>query len=289
MAQAQTPTRDKAPVRVDLFEYPAVPMDAERPPWPGWEEPAGSGATESGAARSASELKQSAEFEQRLAQETQRAFEAGRERGRAEGRAAEQEAQAAGIEAGRERQARQTAELVENFVRERDRYLQKVEHEVVELALAIAARILRREAQMDPLLLTGAVRVALGQLAGSTRVTLKVPPLELDLWEEAIATMPKLALKPSVVAGEGMRLGDCRMEAELGSVDLGIRAQLAEIERGFFDRVGSPAAHKKPEPVLSSTAAEPQSAATDSLPKTKSENHPVLNPEAAEQLAEAQR
>jgi len=36
-----------------------------------------------------------------------------------------------------------------------------VEHEVVKLALAVAARILRREAQMDPLLLTGAVRVAL--------------------------------------------------------------------------------------------------------------------------------
>ncbi len=35
----------------------------------------------------------------------------------------------------------------------------------MKLALAVAARILRREAQMDPLLLTGAVRVALGQLA----------------------------------------------------------------------------------------------------------------------------
>jgi hypothetical protein len=28
------------------------------------------------------------------------------------------------------------------------------------------------------------------------------------------------------------------METELGSVDLGVRAQLGEIERGFFDRVG---------------------------------------------------
>ena len=58
---------------------------------------------------------------------------------------------------------------------ERDRYLHAVEHEVVELALAVAARILRREAQMDPLLLTGAVRVALGQLSGSTEVRLRVP------------------------------------------------------------------------------------------------------------------
>jgi flagellar biosynthesis/type III secretory pathway protein FliH len=36
-----------------------------------------------------------------------------------------------------------------------------------------------------------------------------------------------------------MRLGDCVIETRMGSVDLGIRAQLGEIERGFFDRAGS--------------------------------------------------
>ncbi len=65
-----------------------------------------------------------------------------------------------------------------------------------------------------------------------------MPQAELDLWTEAIALLPNLALKPTVVGGEGMRLGDCKIEAELGSVDLGIRAQLGEIEKGFFDRAG---------------------------------------------------
>ena len=106
----------------------------------------------------------------------------------------------------------------------------------MELALAVAARILRREAQMDPLLLTGAVRVALGQLSNSTEVQLRVPAQELDLWTEAIAHVPNLSVKPTVVAGEGMRLGDCALKTKLGSVDLGIRTQLGEIERGFFDR-----------------------------------------------------
>jgi flagellar assembly protein FliH len=54
--------------------------------------------------------------------------------------------------------------------------------------------------------------------------------------------LPSLALKPTVVGGEGMRLGDCVIETEQGSVDLGIRSQLGEIERGFFDRVGTPRA-----------------------------------------------
>jgi flagellar assembly protein FliH len=178
------------------------------------------------------------EFDKRLAEEMHKSFEAGRERGKQEGRQAEREAQAAALAAAAQQRTRQAAELMERFQQGRDRFLEAVEHEVVELALAVAARILRREAQMDPLLLTGAVRVALGQLSGSTKVKLCVPPAELDLWTEAIALVPNLSLKPTVLAGEGMRLGDCIIETELGSVDLGIRSQLGEIERGFFDRAG---------------------------------------------------
>ena len=134
--------------------------------------------------------------------------------------------------------------MIERFQQEHDRFLHAAEQEVVELALAVSARILRREAQMDPLLLTGAVRVALGQLSGSTQVMLRVPAADVDLWTEAMAHLPNLALKPRVVAGSEMRLGDCLIEMELGSVDLGLRAQLGEIERGFFDR---PARKAEPE------------------------------------------
>jgi flagellar assembly protein FliH len=180
-----------------------------------------------------------AEFEQIVVEEARKAFENGRERGRHEGRAAEREEQAGAISAAAEQRARQVRELVEDWLEERDRYMQSVEHEVVNLALAVAARILRRESLMDPLLLTGAVRVALGQLSDSTAVTLRVPGSELSLWTEAVALLPNLARRPAVIAGEGMRAGECRIETELGSVDLGMRAQLEEIERGFFDRSGA--------------------------------------------------
>ena len=180
-----------------------------------------------------------AEFEKRLADETRRSFEAGRERGRQEGRQAERETHAPAQKAAQELQSRQRAELIQNFAQERDRYLQTAELEVVKLALAVAARILRREAQMDPLLLTGAVRVALGQLSASSTVRLCVPAKDLDLWTESIALIPNLAVKPTLIAGEGMRLGDCIVETSMGSVDLGVRSQLGEIERGFFDRAGA--------------------------------------------------
>lgn len=101
---------------------------------------------------------------------------------------------------------------------------------------------------MDPLLLTGAVRVALRQLAGTTEVRLRVPVADLDLWREAIQHMPNLALKPSVEAGEGMRLGDCEIESTIGSVDLGVGTQLGEIERGFFDHAAVTRMNSSSEP-----------------------------------------
>lgn len=178
--------------------------------------------------------------EETLAEISRLSFESGRKLGIEEGRQAEREASAASDARDEERRIKQVAELVEQFSQERNLYLQDVEHEVVELALAIAARVLRREAQMDPLLLTGAVRVALGQLSNSALVKLRVPPSELDLWRDAMEHIPNLPVRPTVLVDEEMRLGDCMLEAELGSVNLGLRAQLGEIERGFFDRIGPP-------------------------------------------------
>lgn len=262
MQQAGSATHSGFSGLIQVFDYPAGP-DAPTPPeWTGWSnaEDADENAPPSSAASlrdaGAVEGRLRAEFEARLAEEKSRAFDAGRE----QGRQAEREAQS-GSQAVAERQrAQQAAELIASFTQERDRYLDAVEKEVVKLALAVAARILRREAQMDPLLLTGAVRVALGQLSGSTQVRLRVPPAEFDLWREAIALVPNLAVKPVVEAGEGMRLGDCAIEAELGTVDLGIRAQLGEIERGFFDRAGSSSAAGFTFSGSSSEAAEPASA-----------------------------
>jgi flagellar assembly protein FliH len=238
--QASLPAAERpgAGERIEVFAYPHDPAAPSVPGWNGWAESAGDGAAADPGHSSGGNTHSAAEFEARLAEETRRAFEAGRERGTQDERKAQSAAKVAEEAAAEERQKRQMAALAGSFALERDRYLQAVEQEVVKLALAVAARILRREAQMDPLLLTGAVRVALGQLSASTEVRLRVPESELDLWTEAMALLPNLPVKPEVACGEGMRLGECLVETRLGTVDLGIRAQLGEIERGFFDRAG---------------------------------------------------
>src|SRR6266702_1957440 len=127
------------------------------------------------------------------------------------------------------------AGALQHFAEEKDHYFHDVEQQVVRLALSISAKILHREAQMDPLLLSGAVRVALGQLSETTQVRLRIPAGELALWEEMLRLIPNLPLRPKVIGEENFSDGDCVLETEVGSVDLGVRAQLAEIERGFFD------------------------------------------------------
>lgn len=258
--------QQKGTGRIRLFEYPATPGSPAFPSspaaaaWPGWmdaSEPDPTSDDDLQPAGSLSESERLAQMEQRLAEETRQSFENGRAHGRQEGEEAEREDYAAEQKAIEHQRIQQAAQLVESFAQARDQYLQVVEQEVVRLALAIAARILRREAQMDPLLLTGAVRVALGQLSGSTMVKLEVPAAELELWTAAIALIPNLTLKPTILAGDDMRLGDCRIEAEQGSVDLGIRSQLGEIERGFFDR--SPGSKIKASEGLQSVPAETRS------------------------------
>src|ERR1700684_3135702 len=243
MQQTGSTMKSGATGCVEVFQYPESAGAPFLPAWEGWGEAAEVASGQHGEpvharVKGVVEAGLCAEFDQRLAEETRRSFEAGREKGKAEGCQAEREMQAAVHVSEEQKRVCQGVELIEKFAEESDRYLHQVEHEVVQLALAGTARILRREAQMDPLLLTGAVRVALGQLSGSTQVRVRVPQADLDLWSEALALLPNLRVKPEVLAGEGMRLGDCVIETELGSVDIGIRAQLGEIERGFFDRAG---------------------------------------------------
>ena len=52
------------------------------------------------------------------------------------------------------------ATTIEAFESQRDEYYARVEAEIVQLSLAIAAKILHREAQVDPMLVAALVRIA---------------------------------------------------------------------------------------------------------------------------------
>ncbi len=140
------------------------------------------------------------------------------------------------LSAWRTQRAAELAAATEAFRGSRDTYLAQVEKEVVRLALAIAEKILHRESQVDPLLLSGAIRTALGQLAEATEVRLRVPAEQRELWTDVVRLMPGLPLRPLVVADAELPGCAVVLESSLGKADLSVRAQLEEIGRGFFDR-----------------------------------------------------
>jgi len=144
---------------------------------------------------------------------------------------------AAESSAWRQQRAAELTRATEAFRASRDTYLAEVEKEVVRLALAVAEKILHRESRIDPLLLSGAVRKALGQLADSTEVRLRVPEAQQDLWTDVVRLMPGLPLRPQVAGDAELPSCEVILESSLGTVDLSVRAQLEEIERAFFDRV----------------------------------------------------
>lgn len=121
----------------------------------------------------------------------------------------------------------------EDFDRERTRYFTAVEGQVIKLSLAIAARVLHREARIDPLLLSAAVRVALEKVAEGSETRMRVPLIDVAQWQAELDVDGPHNVK--VVGQEGLARGECVLETSVGSVELGIQAQLGEIERGFYD------------------------------------------------------
>jgi len=127
------------------------------------------------------------------------------------------------------------ARSLDEFKRQREAYFSRVEPEVVQLALSIARKILHREAQMDPLLLTGMVHVALEKLDQGTRVRLRAHPDEVHFWNRYFSESNTLPLAPEIVGDTSLQRGECALETEIGHTQISLDTQLKEIEQGFFD------------------------------------------------------
>jgi flagellar assembly protein FliH len=126
-------------------------------------------------------------------------------------------------------------EAVRQFAQQRESYFERVEGEVVRLALSIAQKILHREAQIDPLLLTGIVRVALDSLNEGTQVRLRTNPQEVLLWRDYFSRTSGLARIPEIIGDASLEAGRCILETDLGNTSISLDTQLKEIEQGFLD------------------------------------------------------
>ena len=126
------------------------------------------------------------------------------------------------------------AAAVAAFEAQRAEYFTRVEAEVVQLALAIAAKILHREAQVDPMLIAALVRITIEKMREGSSVTVRVSPGRVQRWKEFFAAQANTA-HVEVVVDAGLSDHDCLLETELGVANFGLDTQLKEVEQGFFD------------------------------------------------------
>ena len=160
----------------------------------------------------------------------QEGFHEGQLEGGREGRAAMEAETQLLIMRNRE----QLVASVRQFGQAQEKYFAEVEQQVVKLALAIAARVLHRETALDPLLLTGVVRVALEKMADRSGVVLRVASADVAGWEQVFRSLQP-SERPRVAEDPGLGRGECVLDTTMGTVELGVSVQLEEIEKGFFD------------------------------------------------------
>ncbi|MGB8011190.1 MAG: FliH/SctL family protein [Terriglobales bacterium] len=165
--------------------------------------------------------------EERIRRQQAEWFEQGRQSGQREVRS---ECDAALI-----KHRDQIGRAFQEFARERQDYYRRVEGEVVDLALAVARKILHREVQIDPEALTGIVRITLEKLDTGTKVSLRVYPQEAAEWRHYFACRVGDVPAPEVHEDPGIAPGECRIETLLGSTEIGLESQLKEIETGLLD------------------------------------------------------
>jgi flagellar assembly protein FliH len=140
---------------------------------------------------------------------------------------------------------------IADFAEERASYFQRVEAEVVQLSLAIARKILHREAQIDSMLLASLVRSALTEMNQSSQVTLHVEPSAVAQWQTYFAKHSQHRLAPQIVPNPSMTNSCCLIQSEVGTTEINIESQLTEIEHGFFDLLA-----EKPRASMASKAVQ---------------------------------
>ncbi len=119
-------------------------------------------------------------------------------------------------------------DLLTKLTVEREQWVARSEIQVMELAAAMAGRIVRAELTARPHLADGMLRDALSLAAGIPQVSLRVNPCDVSLVQ---GTGSRQALNPGcrIVVDPSIAPGGCFVELASGSIDARVETQLARM------------------------------------------------------------
>ena len=149
-----------------------------------------------------------------------------------EGQAAARSQAAAELQSALERLAGSIAELA----RLRPRLRREAEADLVQLSLAIARRVLRRELAVDPEAVRGLVLGALERLQSIEIARVRVHPSHAPAVASCLQGLAN-EKNVEVVPDSACAPGGVIFETQRGNLDASVDTQLLEIERGLADRL----------------------------------------------------
>ena len=153
------------------------------------------------------------------------------------------EAFAEGLAAGRQQAEEQLrpavqglAQTLESLARLRDTMRDETTHDLVHLAISVAARVVHREISIDPDALAGLVRAAFTKIQSREINRVRMHPLLESVVRKSLeqSGSPKnLVITPD----PNLKPAEVLFETSQGLLEASVETQLREIERGLIDKL----------------------------------------------------
>lgn len=127
-------------------------------------------------------------------------------------------------------------QAVEKLTTLREKTYRQIETEVVELALAIARKVICREVTTDRETVVCVAREALAKVDDPGKIKIKMNPADLQFINETRYQLSKLidgVNNITVEPEESIQSGGCVIETDLGEIDARIEKQLQAVEESF--------------------------------------------------------
>jgi len=175
--------------------------------------------------------------DEREEQAYRKGFDAGKAQGLNEG-------QDAGFELGIQRIEPLISTIKEALIQLkaiREETYRQLENELVELALAIAQKIICREIATDKETVVCVAREALAKVDDPGNVKIKMNPSDLEFINQTKYQLSNLipdVTKVTFEAEESIQSGGCIIETELGEIDARIEKQLQAVKESFLGAMG---------------------------------------------------
>lgn len=129
---------------------------------------------------------------------------------------------------------KQAADLINGALETRRSLLAQSEQALIQLAIEIARKVVRKEVALDPQIVAGVAKEALKRLGGRTHVRIHLHPSEREVVQGRLKELTTLAREIELVDDEQISPGGCLIEGQSGRVDARLETQMASLEAGLL-------------------------------------------------------